>query len=87
MVALVTPAGMLMVPGTVTFKLLLVRVAGRPAGGEVALRFKEQLDVAGPVTVDGVQTKLVNCTDGVTVTVVVFAVPPVAGGVAVTVAV
>ena len=58
--ALVTPAGMMTAEVTVTFKLPLVRVAGKPESGDGPLRLKVQAEVPGPVTVEGLQTRLVS---------------------------
>lgn len=65
--ALVTPPGMLIVDGTLAFKFPLDSVAGRPDGGDAEPRFNVQMALLGPVTADGLHTRLVREADVPTV--------------------
>ena len=58
-VALLSPALILTLPGTVTLVLLLVSVT-LVAVVATAVRLAVQVEVPGPVTVGGVQFKLLN---------------------------
>ena len=61
-VVLLWPAGMLMLPGTLTLALSLERVMVAPPEGAAAVRVRVQVAVPGAFTVAGEQLKLLSCT-------------------------
>jgi hypothetical protein len=86
-VAVLAPAATVTLAGTVALALELLSVVTTPPAGAAADSVTVHVAVPGVFTVAGVQLSVLTAGRGVTVTVVAFAVPPVAGGVAVTVTV
>ena len=60
-VVLLCPAGILVLPGTVTLALLLERAIVAPPEGAAAVRVTVQVAVPGAFTVAGEQLRLLTC--------------------------
>ena len=70
--AVATPAGTVMLAGTVALALLLLSVTAKPPAGATALSVTVQAEDPGAFTVPGEQLKPLTVTAAFTVTVAVW---------------